>query len=112
MATMKLQDLHNRRYNFTAYDSAISGAISPANASAVGLTFATGSLNFSATKPAHEIHIYCDVAVSLRINGGLNDLISLGTSDLPYVIDNMDVSTLYLTATSGTFKIIAFYHSS
>jgi len=111
MAQKTIQELLSGTHQFNSYESAISAAsVSLTKEDMGSYSFANGDLTFSGGKKAREVHIFCSVAFDIYINSNDSALkISMGANDSPFVINNMDVSSLYLTCVSGEVKIQAYY---
>ena len=111
MAQKTIQELLKGTHQFNSYESAISAAgVSLTKQNMGAYSFANGDLTFGVNKKAREVHIYCSVGFDVYINSDDDSLkISMGVNDSPFVINNMDVSSLYLTCVSGEVKIQAYY---
>ena len=111
MAQKTIQELLSGTHQFNSYESAISAAAqSLTKQDMSSYSFANGGLTFSSGKKAREVHIHCDVAFDVYINGNVDDLkISLDAVDSPFVINNMDVGSLYVTCVSCQVKFQAYY---
>ena len=116
-----VQEVLNSVHNFSDYDSAVvTGVVSPSVAldteemGAYTGFDGDGDLTFSANKPAREVHIHCteDFSVWINSNADVKEIV-LQAADSPFVINNMDVTTLYvsctLDATSKKLRIQAYY---
>ena len=116
MALKTVQEVLNDIYNFSSYEATSVTSGDPTTWDKQDVTanvWTIGDLTLSASKPAREVHIHSPVDFSVYINGNADAKeIPLQAADSPFVINNMDVTSLFITATITVglkLKIQAYY---
>jgi len=69
---------------------------------ATGLSDVDKSSIFSNVTTARYCEIRTDQTITVALNATTNDSITITSSDSPYIIDNLEITTLYISNSSGS----------
>ena len=108
-----VQELLNSVNNYQTYECAWADSVTWTQQNLANYTWPNGDITFTGNQKAREVHIFCDKDFSVWINkGNAVKEIPLEAADSPFVINNMDVGTIYMKATGAKVKVLAFYDAN
>ena len=68
----------------------------------------TGSM-FDIVTPAHFVEIRTTHALTVKLNSTANDSITIASADSPYIIDQVEVSNIFVSNNSGNQATVRIF---